>query len=59
MTSEKDKNVKHFQNSWLEDDLCKDFFGVINGVGNKFRCIVCKKALSLSTEGRLAFERHV
>ena len=34
MSYEKDKLLKHFQNSWLEDDLFKDLLGVVKGDSN-------------------------
>ena len=51
-----EKNLKHFQNSWLEEFDC---IGIVKNDSNKFRCKVCNRTLSLSTEGRPAVVRHV
>ena len=52
------KNLKNFQNSWLEEEELKDFVAIVKDDSNKFRCKVCNKTLTLSTEGRPAVVRH-
>ena len=54
-----EKNLKHFQNSWLEEEELKDCVAIVKNDSNKFKCKVCNKTLTLSTEGRPAVVRHM
>ena len=50
---------KYFKDSWLEEVELKDFILKVKDDPTKFRCRICNKTLSLSTEGRPAVVRHV
>ena len=52
------ENKKVFQNSWLEEDIFKDYLASVKGDVHSFRCKACQRTLSLSTSGRSAVKEH-
>ena len=54
----KAKRIKSFNDNWLEDDDFKSWLAKVEGDSSKFKCLSCKKTLSLSSSGRGAVVDH-
>lgn len=54
----KAQRKKKFNNNWLEEDDFKSWLRRVEEDENKFRCITCKRTLSLSSSGRGAVVDH-
>ena len=54
----KAKRLKSFNENWLEDDEFKPWLAKVDGDSSKYKCLTCKKILSLSSSGRGAVTEH-
>ena len=54
----KAKRVKSFNDNWLEEDDFTSWLMKVDGDPSKFKCLACKKTLSLSSSGRGAVVDH-